>query len=651
MLIKLLDYGKINPFRAIVGRPRNLAWPIDAYRVTLPIITKDSDSLNPFERIILKMLDAGSTPDTKALSKETCIPADLIQCVFLRLQDKAFLDEHNKIVQQTLSAWENKKDKPPIFVTALLFRERATNRILPFLHLLDENNPLKKKETEDNKFRKISPTGTSHNKPKPSPSDVITTLRTMKKRSKAFGDEIHLPPIGQIEVLDDPEEYYLDCPIALLQSDDEFRIADPFGYGYSRILENAFSRLLEEDNGLSNWFVNWRDRLSRPNQQEQTDIRKEAYDNEINQKIYPNLLKELRLPKHMLYRSIEQIHAVLEWTLFHVCVQSSYNVAVGQLKFTNQIEHPKLLENAATKSGFTRPITHRFHPIPLGRVKGFLDGKADMVVVLGIALLMAENDATHPLRYLVDKHPDFIDKIFSLKQKRDKQAHGEGKKIKEKLNEEGFMCDIVSTLLPSIKLSPTDTAEVKREIVEDYRFDARTNIQIEFGFRLFNRLGEDLQSRLIAAESFWLSCDEENDGMIFVRDLYAILQSVFQQRLSRTSPRTIEDSELIKLAQQNAAQSGLEELPKSLREVEPFAIRKTLQGEGYSLGSCVIALLLLLETEALQAIAESQPSFLYDLAAVIEQRGHGNEQLPLSKKDIKKTRKFAYLTIKALLEI
>ena len=34
-MLKLLDYGKPNPFSGIIGRPRNLAWPVHAYRVAL----------------------------------------------------------------------------------------------------------------------------------------------------------------------------------------------------------------------------------------------------------------------------------------------------------------------------------------------------------------------------------------------------------------------------------------------------------------------------------------------------------------------------------------------------------------------------------------------------------------------------------------
>ena len=38
---------------------------------------------------------------------------------------------------------EGQEEKGPVFVTALLFRELATGRVLPFLHLLNDGNPLR----------------------------------------------------------------------------------------------------------------------------------------------------------------------------------------------------------------------------------------------------------------------------------------------------------------------------------------------------------------------------------------------------------------------------------------------------------------------------------------------------------------------------
>ena len=78
-MLKFLDYGKPYPFGGIFGKPRNLAWPVNAYRVTLPRTLSGGDGLNPFERVVLKLLDAVGVMDAHALADETRIPLDLVK--------------------------------------------------------------------------------------------------------------------------------------------------------------------------------------------------------------------------------------------------------------------------------------------------------------------------------------------------------------------------------------------------------------------------------------------------------------------------------------------------------------------------------------------------------------------------------------------
>ena len=72
-MLKLLDYDKPNPFGGIIGKSRKLAWPVNAYRVTLPKVSGTDDGLNAFERVILKLLDAVGVMDADALAAETRI--------------------------------------------------------------------------------------------------------------------------------------------------------------------------------------------------------------------------------------------------------------------------------------------------------------------------------------------------------------------------------------------------------------------------------------------------------------------------------------------------------------------------------------------------------------------------------------------------
>jgi hypothetical protein len=650
MPLKLLDYGRPKPFGTIIGKPRSLAWPVSAYRVTLPKVLEDGDGLNPFERVVLTIIDAAGVRDTEALARETCIPVNLVECVLLRLQDKAFIDEHNEIINQRRHKWENPEERSPDFVTALLFRELATGRILPFYHQMDDHNPLKKKQGEDRYFKKIR-YDDRHKKSPPAPRDVISALRARNKRLIEFGDKPPSPAVQQITIAHEPEQYYLDCPIAIQKSDGEFRIADPFGNGFSLVLENAFGRLLEQDESLSEWLMNWKQGLSNPRQDEEPPTPKEPYDNEANQQRYPNLFSNLRLRRNTQHRSIEQIHAALEWALFYACATRPFDTAVNQLRFASQSEHPGLLKQAAEKVGLNLP-QYGFRPVWGGKLDDFLAGKAEMGTVLSIALLLAESDASHPLRRIAAQHQDCIIQIFDIKKKRDAQGHGGGRVQRHEIElpEDAFMREVIHAVLPDIRFADTPAVGVDKDIVADSLLDARTNIQSEFGFTLFNRLGTDLQDRLILAECFCLSCKDGDDALTFAWDIYAALQRAFRQKLSGVLPPDIKDSELPVTAQKCASQSGLGPLPECLRTVNPIAIQNTLQGDDQTLGACVVAFLLVSDADTLRSVAGVQPSFLADVADIILRRGHGNEPLPLPKADIAKLRKATYSTIKTLLE-
>jgi len=656
MSLKILDYDvfdKSSPFGETIGRPRNLAWPVNAYRITLPKPDKDA-GLNMFERVILKIIDACGIWDAETLAQEICIPVDLVKFVLLRLKDKALIDENNKILNQGRDKWMVEKE--PEFITALAFRELATGKILPFLHLLDDENPLRKKEMD--KFYKIEKYDGYVNK-KPDPHDIITALKAMKKHSGASGNYRRFPAIEQINIVNDPELFYLDCEIAIRKSDGEFRIADPFGNDFSLILEKSFSYLLEQDGNLDKWYKGWNERSINLEPNKQSETPKEPFETDANWAHYPKLMVNMRRKKNTQYRSIEQIHAALEWALFYSCIQRQYDAAVRELEYTDPADHSNLLKEAAEKTGL-QPFD--FLPVIKGKLVDFINDKADLVTVLSITLLIAANDPSHPLRKISGRYPDFIIQLFNIKKKRDEQGHGKGKAPKNQveLSEDAFMRNIVNALLPDVPFSDTPAAAVDDDFNADKTHNSRVNILSEFGFKKYNLLGADLQDKLIYAESLFLLCgvkdkkDDANaiyDAKDFVFFLCAVLQAIFRRKLAGTLPPDINNSEFIECAQTKAKKAGLREMPDSLRFLRPWKIRQTLQGNDKTLGSCVVAFLLMSDEETLKIISQIQPSFISDVADIPEKRGHGNEPLPMKKNELEKLRKSAYKTIETLLEV
>jgi hypothetical protein len=626
---------------------------VNAYRVTLPKASGDGDDLNPFERVILKLLDAVGAMDASALADETCIPLGLVKSILLRLQDKSLIDEHNGIIELEHDNREGEEEKAPVFVTALLFRELATGKILPFLHFLDDRNPLRKREEE--KFVQMVTANQAHKQCVPLPFEVISALRAMNRRSKAFGNDDRIPAVRQITIVQQPEMHYLECPIAIQKSDGEFRIADPFGNGFSLVLESAFELLLEQDNRLTDWLSNWKESLRnpRPPKPDDPDKRpKEPFDNEANWQRYPKLVANMRPSQNTSFRPISKIHASLEWALFYVCCYRPFEDVIRTLKFTGQLEHSALLGNAAQSIGLKLP-DFGLRPIPEGKLVDFQSGQAEFWTVLAIAILQAEKAESHPLRHIASSHPDLITRLLDIKKKRDDKGHGKGGSDAPVAELPGdlFMREIVHGLLPDINFANAPIAGLDEGTFADSLLDARASIQGEFGFKAFNRLGANLQDRLIHAERFWLSCNDNDDALVFACDLYAALQAAFGKKLEGKLPPEIGDSEFVNTAGNKSAKADLcEALPECLTTVKSLAIRQTLHGAGQTLGSCIIAFLLVSDSDTLRAIADSQPSFMDDIKNVIARRGHGNEPMPLPKADIATLRKASYSTIRTLLE-
>jgi len=654
----ILDYDKLlhgrNIFGEIIGKQRYLKWPVKAYRVTLPKAKPNSGGINPFERVILKIIEACGIKEAEVLAKETCLPYELVKCILMRLKDKGFINDHNEIIKVKFDSLKAKEEKEFSYVTALLFQETATGKILPFLHLLDNDNPLITKDYEN---KKHSPKEIHYNQTakEPGPNDVIYALRAMSKHSN-YGLTPQLSAVNLINVAKEGERYYLDCPIAIQKSGGEFRIADPFGNGFSLHLEKAFSDLLEQDKILSEWLEKWKHKLENQNKNKQDERQKEPFENDVNMGRYPELIFKMRLRKNTQYRSIEQIHSAIEWALFYSCKERSYNTAVSKLGILNQERQKNLLREAVKNIGFDFP-RNGFCYITEGKLDAFERGEADMWTVLSIAILTAEKDKSHPFHRIADDYQDFINMLLHIKKKRDDQGHGKSLARRDvKLsNEENFLRNVVTALLPDIRFSNTPVTVIDKDAVSDEIFEARRNIQHEIGFKKYNSLLGTLQDCLINTERFWLSCKDDNapeyDAKPFVFDLYAALQAMFLKKLSGALPPDIEDSEFIRQARENAVNAGLGRLPNSLCKVKPQIIRKILQGINETLGACAVAFLIVSDKEDLIKIAELQPSFISCIDDIILKRGHGNELLIMDKKNIKKIRKSIYLTIKTLLEV
>lgn len=651
MTTRTLDYGTNSPFSGVFGRPRSLSWPVDAYRITIPATLKSGQGqLNPFERVILGLIDAVGALDESLLADETCIPVDLVRSVLLRLRDRGLIDDDNRIVDRQRRNWEGDADEH-VYTSALVFRELVGGKLLPFVHVSDVSNPIKTKET-DAKARTLQPQYSARNLGAPSTREVIDAIVQMTKRLRAQDRVARIPTIEQIRVEREPEGYLLDCRIAVQTRDAYFRIADPFGMGFSRVLEGVFDSRLIDDQSLQTWMAEWLHSLANPKPDDREPVSVRAsYDTPENRRRYPNLIQALTPSRGSNHRSVTNIYAALEWSLFYTCEAHNPSIAIRQLGAETGPTYSERLSQVAIAVGFDPP-QHGFRPIPNGRFEDYENQKAEMETVLAIALMQAVSDLEHPMHVLAESHPDFIARIRELASDRGDRAHGAYVSLtsEAELDSDVFMRGVVSTLLPAVRFDD-GASGVPRNIHADLLLDARASLLDAFGFQPFAKLGPDTQNALLEAERFWLVAEEGDDAREFVLSLYAALQGVLRSFLGGAAPLGLTEREYKESARDRARRAGLGDLPPGIETVNPRRIREALQGRDISVGASVLALLLTSTDGRLAALAQNQRTFLADVEVLQERRGHGNEPIPTPKVDIRKLRQTAFTTLVTLLDL
>ncbi len=648
-MTRTLDFGSPNPFAGIFGRPRTLAWPVDAYRVTIPAPSGRSDGLNPFERVVLGVLQAEPGMSTDAVAETTCIPADLVRSVLFRLRDKGLLDGDNRPTREEQMSVAVRDDEPR-YVTAMVFQEAVGGRLLPYVHLLDERSTLKQQERDRRQIREIRVDGEPRRLPPPDSKSVLAALRTAQNRSASRRKSLRVPLTAQIRVSHEPERHLLECPIAIQRSDAEYRIADPFGNGYSLVLEEAFARLLDSDERLQEWMTQWRSSLAKSDRgADPNSATREPYEDGTIRRLYPRLVDSLSPGRRLGVRSTEKIYASLEWALFYCVDGRSASVAVEVLRQTPAADWPGTLATAAEEMGLVAP-KYGFRAVPLGRLKDFLEGKAEMATVSAIVLMQAANDPEHPLRTVAEVHPDFFLQVQEIKEIRDARSHGDAAAAATGESRfDPFLRESVSLLLPKVRFS--DSQEPRSvSSFDDSLLEARTALIGALGYKLVNQLGTSARDALLEAEQHWQSYVDDDDALPMINSLNASLQAVVRGQLAGARGSGIPESEYLATATAKAQAAGFGELPSALATVRSDRIREAIQGNGSTLGACVVGYLLTSSPEELESLAANQRALLQDIGDVLARRGHGNQAVPMAKSEASRLRRATLNSIRTLLE-
>ena len=644
-----LDLRLKGTFGEIFGRPRTLAWPVQAFRITIPDLSRgERDYLNPFERVILKLIGVTEGSDEATLARDTRLPVDLVRNVIARLRDRGIVNEDNRLARPQIggSALEMPDEE---YVTAMVLRELVGGRVLPFVRILDFGHALKTKMTDER--GKLLPTGHGTNfQAPPSTREVINAISQMSRYSRRRPP---MPSAAQVRIGREPEDYLLECSIVIQMHDADFRIANPFGVGFSSILETAFGESLNRDPKLQRWMLDWRNQLAAPNNDARSYVVERApFDTTENRRRFPKLVEILKPSRGESYRPLSAIYHSLEWALFYTCQTYETSIPVQQLSLETGPEYSNWMSNIVRTIGFDVPATG-FRPVRKGRLNAFsMSSEADMETVMAICLLQAEGHSDHPLRRIADVYPDFLVRVWSLKRERDGLGHGRDRGVRGAgdvpMESDAFMQAIVRTMLPSI-LFEKGASGTLAPSQADRRLDARTSLLSTFGHSVFRKLGPTAQESLLHAELFSLACRDEDDAREFVFNVYSTLQGVLSRFLTSMAPSELPEEGYLAIASHRARLAELGHLPPEFGTVNLRRVRESLHGNDTTLGASALALLLKASDSFLHRLALEDPHFLATIASIHVVRGHGNESVPMSIGDVAKMRRAAFASLNALL--
>ena len=651
MAIKFIDLGDVSPSTGYIAKPRYLGWPVDAYRVTLPYFSGNADdSLNPFERVVLRIIEAERVYDEQALSEITCMPPDLVRSVLLRLRDKGEIDQRNRIASGG-SRYGSSRSANIKFRTAWVFRETIGGNVLPYILLPEKQGGVRTKKSPKAKLL----SGRRGKRNPITASDVIEAAKGMRRRAQSSGIHVSIPPLNQIRVMEGAESYYLECPIIIQESDADHRIVNPFGGGYSFLLEKEFERLLSEDDGVAEWLIRWREKLSQPqniigmNASAEMPIDEKRCSEEYK-KLYENLIPRKDNGK----RTVDQVYAAIEWALFYTCLRFGFDDQIPRLKFSRQTGRTKMLKEAMEDLGIDAEKS-RVPYTDENAIERYLNGRAEMGTVLSVALLQAAENRNHNLRNALELHPDLIDHLLIwTKGSRGSRAHGAevGYWLDDNSPDVLFMFELIGTLLPDLGYDPERIGTHASSAGVDVRLDAMNRILREFGgFQSFGKLCEVAKERLVNAEGYRLVCADGDNAQPFIMDLCEAVQAQLAARLDGLDEVFCKESEYFKSAIDSASEAGFDEFPEGLQTVGHEFIRQALRGGKPSLGGVLIALLITENGSTLSLMASYCPSLLTDVAQLAEYRAHGNESVPLSIAEVDSFLSKTIRIVKTLTEV
>lgn len=684
----ILEYDHLKgdklPFGGTMGNPRDIGWPVLAYRVTMPMPGLHRDDENPIRKLVEKLLLAHWKPEQEIVNeggesltveKTTGLPWDIVRCTLLRFQDGGIIDEYYELTnfgkhKLTPDADDREQiEEEEKICTALVFREMIGGTVLPFVQELTNEKPLRKHVKSSNEvIKKLKDDGEFRNE-KITVQEVLGAYRRWRKVAESLDVEaIKFPSVRQIKIVGEPESYYLRCPMAILSRDGDFAIADPFGYGMSSVLEAVLRKWLStnerHDKEFEDWLLEWNENTVIKTETIEEGVVKEPFENEYCIDRYPNLVKNLKRRKSRQFLSIAQIYASIEWAFFYYSSKFEAKGVLRWLDFASEKHFSKRMVGIAKRRGLVlsrknddRTERFEFKVItPKKRSEDYINCVPELISVFLILLLqMDDGECDDKLKHFVATHKWILLDLLELKRNHDPEVHGKNNEElgeKEHEKEVRLMHEIIRELLPDVPLSKDDQASEVKVSYSDQRQAAMAKMLRLFTFSLWTDMDKNLKNYLISTERYrqFEFTEGGDDVMPMIRDGYSALQALFRISLKQGTFSKVDESQYKRAARKRAERFGLK-YPVGLDSVREQMITATLEGNDQTLGACLIAFLLMMSDDVLADIAATTPDLFEQVAKVIALRQHGNIVVPMKKEQVREFCKSIYEVTKVILEV
>lgn len=646
----------------LVGREAYLGWPVDAYRIFVPVSGEDGieGDQNPFERLVISVLamENALVNSDRMLADMTCLPEDFVHDIVLRLTGKGVICEDrlrltSDFRAKYLKAKANSDEiEATELQTAFVFRDAVTGRMLPNIKLLGDK-PI---ETLDYdtvaKRRPIMIRRAQQTFPPPNAKDVRRVIADMRRRGRDYGGVINIPSYARCDIIEAPEQYYLLCPIGVRRSDGEERIGDPFGMGYSLVLEAAFEQALADDNRLLEKITEWKSRLEQSDDElnEKASEKQLPYNGKHIESAYPHLASALRLA--YTRNNIRDLYAALEWGFYYHLAEDAQAIVLS-VNSMSASEFTKAVNHTLARLGWENQRAPSVKPVP-GKIIDFETGRnTEFPVTLAIMLACEGGKGTLLDRLNKEFGAGFLKKMFAMRELRDTKRHGAKLDRSQDIafdEVRPFAEKVLRLTLSDIQFAEGAVLPTDNDAKTDEKLKATNDLHAIYGRKAVREFPGEVKEHLLEAQKEWNKTGAEDNVVDAVVEVGAAMQAMLVHVLGDYSAPKVENA--VKAAKCRALGAGFSDFPEDVYGgIKPDRIRNGLRGQISTLGVAGVILALCADEDSLSAVAGRMPELFAFIAEAHHVSGHGGKSVFLDDDQRRAWQKSVKKFIETLMEV